>query len=229
MNAGVRGLMGAVLLSLIAASAQSGTTKFYGGDIDGVYARPSVEWTTGSYTTFDDFSWAGGTVEKLFGNYWDAYSTPVVRFDYEIRSGMTSSSLGTLVASGSTTSFTWTDTGTDISGYDIYAALADVTDFSLTAGTYHLGLQVVTTAASFPRVYVGTTSGTNGVGSPINNGNAFWTLDNGSTTTISRSSHDYSLGVIGSAAAVPLPPAALAGFGLLGLLGVVRKLRRRKA
>jgi len=77
-----------------------------------------------------------------------------------------------------------------------------------------------------------------------NGGSNIWTNVNGKKplTGISTSAHwlwtdkNFAQGNVPEAwfrasvttTAVPLPPAALAGFGLLGLLGAIRRIRRRR-
>lgn len=103
-------------LTLATSLASAGTVKYYGGDPDDVSGLLDIRSAISDALVFDDFNWSGGGVDRLFGNYSsnaNVFANAVVAMEFEIRSGVSAGSGGTLVASGSTTNFTWVDTGVD--------------------------------------------------------------------------------------------------------------------
>ncbi len=217
-------LLAAMALTFFAPCvADAGTIQFYGGDPD--LEHGYNDGNNGITTTwsFDDFDWTGGRVSGLFGNYIEFGDTTITGMEFEIRSGISSGIAGTLVASGQATSFTWISTGQDIFGFDIYRGTADVTDFDLSAGTYFLGFRPVSTGTG--GTIIMTTKGVGGVGAPLGNGNSFTVVDAGLpiSTVFRGTPFDMSQGLL----VVPLPPAAWMGLGMLGLMGLVRRRRKR--
>lgn len=223
----VLGLLG------VCGIAHAGNVQFYGGDADG---RSGLADENGGIVNdawvFDDFNWGGGTVEALFGNYYTDTGA-INGMEFEIRSSVSAGNGGTLVAFGSTSAFTWLDTGFDAFGLDLYRGDADVADFGLAAGTYHMAVRPVFTAQA--RAFLATTGGANSVGSPIGNGNSFFNstffAQNFADVSVVLTGapgeiYDFSQGVIGDRGhVVPLPTTAGLGAAGLALVG----LRRRRA
>ena len=230
------GLIALAGLALATSLASAGTVKYYGGDPDDVSGLLDIRSAISDALVFDDFNWSGGGVDRLFGNYSsnaNAFANAVVAMEFEIRSGVSAGSGGTLVASGSTTNFTWVDTGVDYLGSDGFRGTADVNNFNLAAGTYFLALRPVFSvpSSSVPFSYLLSTNGTNSVGTPIGNGNSFFQSTGGSAglfnyqradadDLLGTGTWDFSQGV----EMVPLPTGATMGLAGITLAG----LRRRR-
>lgn len=215
----------ALALFAAAGTANAGNiTAFYGGDLDGRNGLADEFNTVVSDAyVFDDFRWNGGTVCQLFGNYLSDL-TQVAGFQYEIRSGLGLGNGGTLVASGDTNGArTWAPTGRTAFGFREYNLNADVPDFNLPAGTYHLGIRPKGNGSG--RAFMSTTSGANSVGGPIGNGNAFFQstffgVNYGRVEDqLGTGPWDFSQGV----RTIPAPGAA----ALLGLGALAAGRRRR--
>jgi hypothetical protein len=212
----------AILAIVGLAAAASAQTIFYGGDPDLVNGL-SAEFNTviSDAYTFDDFDHPGGTIASIFGNYF-ADITPS-GFEWEIRQGMSVGNGGALMASGSTDgSWTWAPNGFNNFGFLGYTMVADITDVSLPAGTYHLALSP--RGQGFGRSFVQTTSGANSIGSPIGNGNSFFHssffgVNYGRVQDQLGFDADFSYGVN----LIPAP----ASLALLGLGGLAATRRRR--
>lgn len=207
----------AFALAAMAASAQTG---FYGGDIDG--ASVLVAQRTFGYTTmvFDDFTLGQAThVQSVFGNF--LINGTISGLLYEIRTGVSAGNGGTLVSSGLLTA-TIVDASPDAFGLNLVTISGSPTGLDLAAGTYYLGLSAVVGNSGL--AYLATTSGANGTGGPLNNGNSFYTTTYGDdfapAIDYTGGADDFSVGVRGVAAV----PAPVAGFSFA--LGFLR--RRRK-
>lgn len=203
----------------LTASAQT----FYGGDFAGTNGLASEQNTVVSDSrVYDDFTLSSSTVvNNVFGNFLS--STSVQGLYYEIRSGVSSGNGGTLLYSGTLTA-TFSVTGSAL-GYAVVHASGSPLGVTLGPGTYWLSVGLVGDGTG--RAFLAGTEGANGVGSPINNGNAF--IDSPSfgsfetSTDFGSDLHDFSLGINEATSVVP-GPAAVLPFAL-GLLA----RRRRKA
>ena len=220
-----------------AAVACADIVEFYGGDFDGRDAVGNYTVTNASNVlvtdqrVYDDFAHSSTlSIAALFGNFLtnDAARTATAGYAFEIRSGVSSGNGGTLVASGSSSSgFSWTATGRTGFWLQEYRFDANIPDLNLAAGTYHLNIRPLITAPAGVNMFLSTTSGANGVGSPLNNSNAFLTYAGGSFALMADvfGAYDFSQGVT----LVPLPAALAAGLPALLGIGVLAVRRRRLA
>jgi hypothetical protein len=206
------------LLGLIglAAASQASPVIFYGGDFDGV-SDLSAQVGDIDSRVYDNFTLASTTtLDGVFGNFTDASSGNSSSVYWEIRSGITAGNGGTLLFSG-------TDSGTRTAVGDLFNYSASITPINLAAGDYFLSVSV---SNADGQTWVKTTSGLNGVGGPLNDGNSFWDSSTFGqvfepTSSFFGTSKDFSMGLTGSA--VPEP----ASFAVLGL-GAVALIRRRR-
>ena len=220
-----------------AAAASAGIVEFYGGDFDGRNAvgnytlRNVSNVVVAEQKVYDDFTHSSTvSIAAVFGNFMTnaASRTATTGFAFEIRSGVSSGNGGTLVASGSASSgFSWTATGRSGFGFQEYRLDADIADLNLAAGTYHLNIRPLITSSAGVVLELSTTSGANGIGSPLNNRNAFLTYAGGSFAPMASvaGAYDFSQGVT----LVPLPAALAAGLPALLGIGLLAARRRRTA
>jgi len=212
--------MKTVSILAIAGLATAASAQWYGGDANRVNGL-SAESNTGlgDTFTFDDFNHGGGTITDIFGNFYS--STTITGYIYEIRSGVSNGFGGTLHASGNTDgAFSKVPNGWNDFGFTGYTISADIPDVNLAAGTYFLALSEVGNGGG--RAFVQTTSGANGVGTPLNNDNSFFNssffgINFGPAHDQLGGSADFSYGVN-----VPAP----ASVALLGLGALVARRRR---
>ncbi|MDQ2986885.1 MAG: PEP-CTERM sorting domain-containing protein [Armatimonadota bacterium] len=168
MNLKRLGSAGVMVLATAGAVAQ-----FYGGDFDGSY------WLAVDFDayTYDDFAvdGTGWTVTSLYANCLS--NENVDNMSWEVRSGITSGNGGTLVASGNdavTRTATGRHGGPD-GGYDEYTLRVNGLSFFLAPGLYYIGVNVGDPLPGIEeRTFVSGTTGTNGFGSPIGNGNSWF-------------------------------------------------------
>ncbi|HLO98767.1 MAG TPA: PEP-CTERM sorting domain-containing protein [Fimbriimonas sp.] len=211
------------IAALMGVAAASQSQVWYGGDFDGVNGYisnigPNSFGFQGM--VYDDFTWnSSSNADNILGSMFVG-NVADDQLLWEIRQGVVSGTgtLGTLVASGTTTaSYTFLMTEFGLNLYNMTASIASTP--LVNGNTYHLGVALITTDINSSVGAVATTDGTNGIGSPLLNGNAFqW---NASSNEVVGLSEDLSLGI--GAAAVPEPASMIA----LGL-GAAALLRRRR-
>lgn len=207
-------------------AASSFAQGFYGGDIDRVDGIASGNNMAFDSTIYDNFTVSGPTwnVTSLGGDFFvDTTWTSAL---WEIRSGAGVNNGGTIVASGSIAA-TSISNGT-LFNLDWRTYTLDVADFSLAAGNYHLGISLTGNGGGSGVAYAATTQGVNGIGGPLNDGNALWDSTSFSAsfedvTTSFGSPHDFAYRV--NAQAVP-EPATMAALGL-GALALIRRKRKQ--
>jgi len=218
-------------LGVVAASANA-QVVFYGGDADG---RDAVNDQHGGSVAnslvFDNFNFAGGTISGLFVNMVDSGAAQngfASAGYYEIRSGVSQGVAGTTVASGNLAGVTHVASGRSVLGITEYTYSADGLSINLGAGQYWLAFALDRSAVGGGQSFVTTTSGTNGVGTPLHD-NKSYLADPANGFTMEAISGDnlegggiwdVSQGV--KSQAVP-EPATMAALGL----GVAAMLRRR--
>ncbi|MCC6151955.1 MAG: hypothetical protein IT461_17025, partial [Planctomycetes bacterium] len=203
----------------VSGIALGGSVLFYGGDADLVdgtvngrgYAVPNDVFVYEDFTVPAGQTW---TVTQLFSNNYMTAPTGT-QADWEIRTGVATGTGGTLVGSGTGLNVSMYPTGRSAFGYTEYTVITHLaTAQVLTAGTYFVGVRPVSTSFT-GNVYVSTTSGTNGVGSPLGNDLAFgnqvgtqftglaWEqLSDGGSPPVY---FDYSIGVRGTSAGGSTP------------------------
>ena len=232
-------VMGAVVMQ--GQTARADATLWYNGDLDG---RDALVNQTGAADglIYDSFIVPTGqtyTITGVFSNNamfdFSAASTAY----FEIRSGVSAGNGGTLLDSGDgADSVALTGRMFNFGGLVIpeYTNSVSIPAITLSAGTYWLA---VAPDVSDQNSFITTTSGANAVGSPPgNDGNSFWSSTFFGDSFVPTSdpslegpgTWDYSMGVIGSAHAVPEPSSLI--LGLLGLVtsgGVVCARRRRRS
>jgi hypothetical protein len=204
-------------------------TLWYNGDFNGVNGGNVGGFSGFDSRIYEDFNvtGAGWNVTGAFMNIlWADNPANVQTMEWEIRSGVTLGSGGTLVASGSS-AVTMVANGMDGFGFTGYNASISGLNVNLGAGTYWFGGKF-NGAGTNNSIYVVTTSGAGAVGTPAgNNGNSFWDSTTfgqswaGTDALFGPGSWDVSMGVQGSV--VP-EPATMAALGL----GVAALIRRRR-
>lgn len=232
------------IVGLIAARA-SGDTLFYGGDpsqfMAGGYYNDSYSGHTGLYDerAYDDFTVPVGqawTVTGFFAQISNpSYPTIEPLGEWEVRQGMSASSDGTLLASGTSTaaSTTLADNGFDLNfshGQTLTISL-DQPVVLLGGQTYWFTL-VPQELSAYTHMFVGMSADhANAVGGPLDNSSLY--VD---PVPIDRQTYtkDLSMGILGTAGpapavAAPLPSVAWGGLGLLAIVGSFQLARRRRA
>ncbi len=123
--------------------------------------------------TFDNFTWvpgAGGGVVDRVGGHFHAFgvdnSSTYDTAYWEIRTGVAHNVAGTLVTSGSAPAVS-TPTSFLQGGWLVWRTDVDVPDFTLAAGNYWFGLAIGASNGMPQGAFVASTTGTNGVGSPL--------------------------------------------------------------
>lgn len=209
--------------AMVAAASASAAPIWYNGDFDGVNGQNVGAFNAFDSRVYDDFNISGQPmiIDSVFMNVLSAIPrTDILTFAWEIRSGVSAGSGGTLVASGLSNA-TVTTTGRTGFGRPEYNVLATGLSVNLAPGTYWLGGKVGGNGTSND-MFVSTTVGANGIGTPLNNVNSFW-----DSTSFGASwqalANDYSMGVNGA----PVPePASMVALGL-GALALVRRRRSK--
>ncbi|MCA8910840.1 MAG: hypothetical protein KDB82_03995 [Planctomycetes bacterium] len=186
---------------------------FYAGDFDGVdgqacgsgFGGPIDAW---GYEMLDVPAGETWTITHLFANFLISDATGINQADYEIRTGMSVGSGGTVVDSGTGLAATIVRHGDGAYGFPEYCTYIQLgTPITLTVGTYYLGVRPSTTSAT-GNCFVGTTAGANGAGSPLMDQTAFWHDANGQYSASpyeaagdgSGTFYDYSIGMVGTSA-----------------------------
>ena len=226
----------AVVLGLAAMPAQAGAL-WYNGDFDQNDGVPSVHNGGGSFGidsyVYDNFTIASGTYDAtdVFG-YFLSDTSSILGAQFEIRQAVTSGDGGTVAASGSTGSASWSATATTFTnGLTLYQLGMNVSGVALSPGTYWLGLRPILDPAQFQNAYAASTSGTNGTGYLAGNAyvdSAFFGYDF-MLTTDGPYPADYSLGVDatlqGGGGGTPEPSTMLLGMGGLAGFLLLRRWR----
>ena len=218
--------------------AARATTLFYGGDpgffIPGyAYGGYGGATTYDNYQAYEQFAVPAGTtwsVTGLFANIgvYDYASNPTPLANWYIRTGVTATSLGTLVASGTSMSGSTTDTlnGIALNGGTATGELQTITlpTVQLTGGqTYWFAVQPADN--SVYHLFVGgTTSHVNAVGGPLND-IAYDVYPTG----INPTGFDWSEGVVGTSSVAAVPEPATWAMMLLGFAGLGFMAHRRKS
>lgn len=179
-------------ITIAAAAPSIAHAGWYAGDPAATTAVPlaAFAWTTNipspGYAAypFDNFTWtnAGGGIVDTVGGFYISTTgialSNVTFAQWEIRSGVSVGNAGTLVASGSgvpvTTATAFT---TQFAGYSTIEPVVrvelDVSDFALAPGNYWFGMSVGD-AGNNVAGFVAETIGANGIGGPLNDGNAIY-------------------------------------------------------
>lgn len=234
-----------VIAAALAAGTSTASADWNGGDPSATTLAPlaAFAWNTNvpspGYVafTFDNFTWTnagGGMVGSIGGHFISAGNGPITGVTYaqwEIRSGVSVGNAGTLIASGSgvpvttSTSFTSWMTGSP-SPDPVLRVELDVADFALAPGNYWLGFSIGDAGVGATG-FVAETVGANGIGGPLNDGNAIYFQGDGTTNPWNWVDVASTWGGPMDAAyfitEVPAPGAA----ALLGLGGMLTARRRR--
>lgn len=187
--------------------------------------------------TFDNFTWTnanGGVVDTLGGHFMSTLGIPItgVTFaQWEIRTGVSVGNGGTLVASGSgvpvlsSTSFLSQFIGSP--NVDPVARVElDVPDFVLAPGNYWLGFSIGDAGGGVAG-FVAETVGTNGIGGPLDDGNAIYYQGDGTSNPWNWVDVASTWGGPMDAAYFITEVPAPSGAAVLGVAGVVMVRRRR--
>jgi uncharacterized protein (TIGR03437 family) len=206
--------------SLRAQGTPGANLGWYNGDChQGTPGAANGYWSDQQfYRTFEEFAVPGGgwTIAGVFSTN-AMTAVGITEAVWEIRSGLSSGSNGTVVASGrspatQTLSAAWPD------GETFYRVEVDGLSVQLAPGTYWLNVSPV---VDFDGTYVCGTSGANSIGSPPgNSGTAFfdYCILNGPFQPLSEG---FSLGVLISSAARPAPAIAAVVNAASWLAGAV--------
>ncbi len=186
-------------VTAIACATATSNADWYAGDPSSTSLAPlaAFAWVTNvpspGYVayTFDNFTWtnaSGGMVDSIGGHFMSSLGIPItgVTFaQWEIRSGVSVGNGGTLIASGSgvpvlsSTPFLSQFIGSP--NVDPVARVElDVPDFALAPGNYWLGFSIGDVGAGVGG-YVAETIGANGIGGPLDDGNAIYFQGDGTS------------------------------------------------
>jgi hypothetical protein len=204
-------------------------TLWYNGDFDGTNGLANEQNTIVSQAgVYEDFNVTGGgwNITSLFSD--NLLNTTVTGANWEIRSGVSEGSGGTLIASGTTNAPLVTLTGR--SGFGFLEYMVQVTGINVTLAPGHYWMNVTPVGNGGGRSFNSTTSGANCVGTPCgNNQMAFFNSTFFGATFTSTANEgqptDFSDGVIGTVVPEPATVALLT----CGLGAVVIAIRRRRA
>lgn len=221
------------ILAIYAATGLQTATAdvlFYGGDIDGVNGLLSERDLFGDVRVYDDFRLSEPSlVSGVFGSFYDLHNDLPTLAYFEVRSEMQAGDGGALLASG--------QISVDATFLGIVGELptwrfsGDIAPLELDPGDYWVAMALVSNQNG--HCYLSTTSGANGVGEPLQNGNSFFdgVLFRRSFETynfvgvqdlLGPGTWDFSIGVQGHS--VPEPTTLLA----LLLWLVFRRSRNRR-
>jgi hypothetical protein len=219
------------LAMAVVAGSSFAQTIFYGGDFDGRNSLASAY--NGGFThaqTFDDFTWnSSAPVDTVFAFFDSSVEAPNQAL-VEIRQGVSAGNAGTLIF-GQVLPVTFQDLGlSPFSGSRRRLRVtADTPNINLTnGGTYHVMMALNLTGNTNAFAFVFTTSGANGIGSPLANGNSFFNSTqfgnnfSPASSVLGAGTWDFQYGLT---AVVP-EPATMAALGL-GCVGLLRRRGRR--
>jgi hypothetical protein len=231
-----------VVSTLAAGAALAGDPVWYGGDWDerdGLISQNNAQLHG---ITYDDFTvTAPINVNEIFGNFLmnSAVGGTMTGMFWEIRENITPGDGGTVIIAGHTSAVSSQEQTGNVFGdppneFFEWNILIDVSaeGHTLQPGTYHLGYALATSSNATPPTqwgFVSTTSGTNGFGSPLANGNSYLNSNSfgfsfepwDSEDLLGQGPWDVSFGLNGTV--IPAPGA----IALLGLAGLVGRRRRR--
>jgi hypothetical protein len=220
----------ATILPGSAATVSAQTIGWYNGDFNHVNALSNFECGTVGSWVFDDFQVPDGgwrVVGVFSKNFYQGSGLVVTEAHWEIRAGVSSSSLGTVVASG-TSAASWTATGVTSGPYAEYRLSVADLDVAIGPGTYWLSVAPVVSCSANP-TYLGMTEGAGAVGLPAGNNGRSYGIWRTSVTPEDLDPRfgeptDFSLGVLIQDAADAIASLRLSKALLSGCLKTTGKV-----
>ena len=224
-----------LLAAFVVPASATPITLFYGGDSDPNHANSDDALNSnvgggGSSQVYQSFTVRNRTwdVTELFSNNTLVRPGVAANVEWEIREGLSPGNGGTLLYSGSNAPATVTATGRFSQEYTV---AVDVS-LTLAPGTYWFSVSPMTSSgASFESDSFGLNAvGSYTFGQQYFNSSAFGS-NFVNANTEGPGLNNFSTGIIGTKAGVPVPePSSLSlMLGGLAMLGVVFCLRRKKS
>jgi len=217
-----------MLLLAIAPGAFAQTPVFYGGDFDGRgFLESGKNTAIGDARVYDNMQndAPGLTVDWVFGNFLVDGPLPTEVY-YEFRQKMGPGNGGELLASG-TGAATVEITGRGGFGLTEWNVRGQIPRIDLDPG--HYWFTVAPMGDGTGHYYLSTTSGDDGMGSPLGDGNSFYDSEtfganfDPTSDWLGKGTWDFSLGFGNNV--IPEPATLLATLAGLGLLAL--RMRRR--
>lgn len=220
--------------ALYSSTAWTGAVLWYNGDFNSINALTNELSTEVSASrVYDNFvvPVGGWTIDRVWSNNLMGFTTSLA--SWEIRSGVSGGSGGTLVSSGSQLAATQTASGRSAFGLLEYTVEVGGLSLFLAPGEYWLSVTPV--GQGIGRSYVSRTSGSGAAGTPAGDDerafidNAQFSLAFASTSSPAVNQQgDFSMGVGGTPGrAVNVPEPASFALVALAVAGAVAARRVR--